>query len=726
MKEFSRIYIVAGAFLVWLVVIGFFRIIAYNQITHAREWVEHTYRVIEKTKDLQRLTNGMIGVQRGYLLSGDSSFVAEFKLNREKINQAIIDLTATTSDNPVQTRRLIQLQSLMQKYIDQLEIRLQEYNSAQSGELLSLTDNEAIMALGDQIDSNVLDFLQMENNLLEQRLSVQTGYQKSYQTTFIVMVLLGIALIIVGTFWVVKQVRSKEEALSENKTSQQRLHLALLSSSDGIWDWNLVTNQVFFSNRYAELLGYEPQDIDATLNGFNEYLDHEEKEKIWSKINNYLQGGASEYSQVFRMKHISGRDIWIHARGRALFNEEGKAIRLVVALSDISRIKESEVASLELSESLKKSNEAKSEFIAHISHEIRTPLTAIIGISQLLEATKENMDDQSIALVERLNRSGKALLDLLNEILDLAKIESGQLELHEELLRINEFIGELTEIVQPMAESKGLAFETDIRTEDDAAFFGDPVRLRQICLNLLTNAVKFTEQGGVTLSVELNNTNLLIKVKDTGIGIAAKNISKVFQKFEQADKSTSRKFGGTGLGLPISSQLAELMGGSITVESAEGVGSTFTLSLTRKLDYRDVGRSYSMTGKKNGIAPEVRKKKVLIVDDHEDNRFIISSMIDNLELPYTIVSSGGKAVNILKDEHFDIILMDVQMPEMDGFQTTTKIRRQIEKLSDRIQPKIIAITAHAFKGDKERCLAAGMDDYLSKPIDERKLRKALV
>ncbi|EGF93696.1 sensory box protein [Asticcacaulis biprosthecium C19] len=376
----------------------------------------------------------------------------------------------------------------------------------------------------------------------------------------------------------------------------------------------------------------------------------------------------------------------------------------------------------ELTQARRKAEEAslaKTEFLANMSHEIRTPMNAIIGIGTLL-AMSQPLTARQQEFVKTLNVSAKGLLELINDLLDVAKIEAHTVELEEVPFSLEQILLEVASMMTVRSREKGLTFTTAIDSIRGRTFAGDPMRLRQIVLNLCSNAVKFTQTGGVEIRVACGaEDSVAISVRDTGIGIAPENLSTIFDKFVQADNSISRKYGGTGLGLAITRNLAELMGGAIAIDSQPGHGSTFTVTLPLRLtDAPQAADPIAAPPPQSGAA------RILLVEDHEPNVLVATTFLEAFGYQIEVAGHGEMAVNALKAAPFDLVLMDVQMPGMNGFEATRLIREH-EQNTGQPPVVIIGMTAHALAGDRDRCLAAGMDDYIAKPFDPEALRLKL-
>ncbi len=366
-------------------------------------------------------------------------------------------------------------------------------------------------------------------------------------------------------------------------------------------------------------------------------------------------------------------------------------------------------------------NIAKSEFLANMSHEIRTPMNAVIGLSSILEKSQPLTDNQK-KYITTLRESGESLLMLINDLLDVAKIEASAIEIENIDFDLKQLLSEIVNMLSVGIREKGLTISLDTTTIENIWVKGDPTRIRQIITNLCSNAVKFTSHGKVVVSVfRQESQEFCISVSDTGIGISPEKLTKIFEKFTQADNTISRKFGGTGLGLAISKTLTELMGGKIFVTSEVGRGSCFTVILPLKeaAVYRNV-----LSAQKIKVEPLTHKGHVLLVEDYPANVLVATTFLEEFGYSVDIANSGVVALKKATKNRYDCILMDVQMPLMDGFQATDAIRRH-ERSNGKSATPIIGMTAHALQGDRERCLAAGMNEYVSKPFSPDELKKKL-
>lgn len=435
--------------------------------------------------------------------------------------------------------------------------------------------------------------------------------------------------------------------------------------------------------------------------------------------NDLRKKGISDAYEL-TVKNKKGELRWWLISGAPRYNDSGELMGSIGIHLDITERKKLELELNEAREVAEQSVRAKEAFLANMSHEIRTPMNAIIGMGRQLEKTE--MLQQQRFYLNTITTAADHLLVVINDILDISKIEAGKLELEKLGFDPQEVVNHVVRIMQPRAEEKGLELTLNFDNDIAHVLMGDPHRINQVLLNMISNAVKFTEKGGVTLSCKLqrqakNNQVLEFSIRDTGIGISEEYLDHVFEKFTQEDRTTARKYGGTGLGMAITKELVELMDGQVKVYSKKDVGTEILISIPF-----ETGTSTDLPQAKTDFtdSSSLKGKRILLAEDNEVNRLVAITVLDEYGVITTEAKNGAEAVKALKTGTYDLVLMDVQMPVMNGLEATEVIRKELK-----LDIPIIALTANAIKGDSDRCLAAGMNDFVSKPFEENDLINAI-
>jgi PAS domain S-box-containing protein len=527
--------------------------------------------------------------------------------------------------------------------------------------------------------------------------------------------------------------------------SEKKYRSIFDNSAEGIFQCSTEGRFFTVNPALVSILGYDSAkdllQVDLTRDIYKSESIREsfvKEVETWGKIRDYrLILKKKDGSDV--VVRVSIHTVVDEDDGREYFEGTIQDITSQVIAEEKRRKIEGELrAEKEKSDLLAKeameSNILKSQFLANMSHEIRTPMNGIIGFLTLVERGAYKDNEEMKSFVSGARNSAESLLDIINNILDLSKIESGKMQLEETNFNLNDVIDEAVEMLSPKAEEKKLVITKVIYDDTPLLLNGDSIRLRQVIINLLSNSIKFTEKGGVEISTKLksfedDHVTLIISVRDTGIGVPPEKIGSLFKPFSQVDGSHTRKYGGTGLGLVICKEFINMMGGDINVESEEGIGSRFYFTVNMKLQRivkpSSHTRQYSKVYDLREPSPmtnlggneELKKQRshfnILLAEDNPVNKKVAHKILSEAGFTVDSADNGYEALNAAKIKPYDLILMDVQMPVMDGYTATKEIRSLKTEVS---QIPIIAITAHALTGDKEKCIEAGMNDYISKPI----------
>ena len=530
---------------------------------------------------------------------------------------------------------------------------------------------------------------------------------------------------------ITETVHSRERA----DQAQHRLRMALHASNTGLWEWDIETGETVFSDTWYSMLGYEPGELPMRITTWQDLCHPDDLEHAQQELDRHFRGETEVYGCEHRLRRKDGSWSWVRCVGEVLERaDDGTPLKAVGVNIDIQTLRESVIRA-------EAANQAKSEFLANMSHEIRTPMTAILGYADLI------MDPASCALdfeshVRTIQSNAGHLLTIINDILDMSKIEAGQMTIEQIETDPAQIVEEVASLMRPRAVDKGIDLRVSYDSPVPIVIQSDPTRLRQILVNLAGNAIKFTETGSVTIHADCDPSAacMTLRVVDTGIGMCEEKREAVarFEAFTQADTSTTRQFGGTGLGLRISHTFATMLGGGIDVDSEPGEGSTFTVTIaTGPLDgvelrtpagISDVARderSEPIAEQDGTEKTEPQRSeslggvRILLAEDGPDNQRLIAFFLKKAGAEVTVADNGLIAAETIESATPDtmphVVLMDMQMPELDGYSATRRLR------DGGFTPPVIALTAHAMEGDRQRCLDAGCDDYLSKPIDKAKL-----
>jgi PAS domain S-box-containing protein len=545
---------------------------------------------------------------------------------------------------------------------------------------------------------------------------------------------------------------SRRLALEQStKTRENQWWFALNEASDGLWDWEIATGAVFFSPQLKRMLGYGPDEMAPLLSTWIDNVHPDDAARTQAALQAHLDGRRARYEAEYRLRNRNGQYLWMHDRGQVCERDAaGQPSRVVGMVQDITQRKHAEAelarhrdhleelvaqrtTALSLAkEAAEAASRAKSSFLAHMSHELRTPMNAIIGMNGL--ARQRTTDPALQALLDHVADASQHLMGVITDILDLSKIEADRMTLASADFVLGDVFRSLMQLCRHRAQEQGLALVLDL--PDDLAaerLHGDALRLKQVLLNLVGNALKFTPQGQVNVQVRrtapqgpgADALRLQVTVQDSGIGIAPEVLARLFQPFEQADNSTTRRFGGTGLGLALCRRLVELMHGHIEVQSQPGQGSRFSFEVA-------LARAQPPTAPPPGLAPAhaglhgLQQRhagaRVLLAEDEPVNRLVARGLLEQAGLQVDEAEDGRQALALAEQHDYALILLDVRMPELNGLEAAQALRAGPRHA----HTPIVAMTANAFAEDRQRCLDAGMDDHLIKPVEPQHFYDALL
>ena len=527
--------------------------------------------------------------------------------------------------------------------------------------------------------------------------------------------------------------------------SEQKFHSIFNNSAEGMFQSSLDGKFLTVNPALVNILGYENEEdllkMDLAKDIYKNKVDR-------AALINELKEKGSVENYIITLKKRTGEEVIVRLNDRLVTNNNGNKYYFEGSMMDITEqvlsgerrkkaeeeLREEKIKSDRLAREATKSSIIKSQFLANMSHEIRTPMNGILGYLMLIEKGSYKSKEEMNQFASDARQSAESLLDILNDILDFSKIESGKMELYNSNFNLRDVIDESVFLLTTRAKEKGLSIIAKIANDINLLMFGDSTRIRQIFINLISNAIKFTNRGNILIEASTKDegngqVTLYASVTDEGIGIPQEKMNSLFLPFSQVDSAYSRKYGGTGLGLVISKEFINMMGGEIGVESEVGKGSKFYFSVKLKIQE---GKKYAeepnnkVSNSLAGLADETQNIqvvnelkseranfKILLAEDNIINQKVALRILSDAGFKANAVNDGREVVKEVQVNHYDLILMDVQMPEVDGFMATKEIRK-LETMNNSLP--IIAITAHALLGDKEKCLEAGMNDYVSKPI----------
>ncbi len=528
-----------------------------------------------------------------------------------------------------------------------------------------------------------------------------------------------------GTFQDIDKVKTDEIAL---KKSQTKLNLALETAGIGNWNYFPLEGKVLWDKNCYDLFG---KNFTSKVKSFEDWVNciiPTDQAKVRDQIYECLKKKEKKVETIFRIRHPDKGIRNIRCRSIVLYDNENLVQEVVGLNWDITEEIQFQETLMKARQDALDATQAKSSFLASMSHEIRTPMNGMMGMLELLEDTPLNEEQRD--LIETIQLSGDQLLHVVNDILDFSKIEAGKMNFEYRPFDPRKVIKGVLAIFHAQVERKGIALESNISEDIPDYLYGDETRLKQVLTNLISNAIKFTDEGGVTLSLIKDNRlssekhgTFMFQIKDTGLGIPLEKQGRLFESFRQVDETTTRKFGGTGLGLAICRSIVEKMGGHIGVESSEGEGSNFFFDFMAGIGHKEEEEE-EVKEVVTGVTYQ-RDLKILIVEDNKTNQKLALNFIKKMGIQRKpdVAENGQVAVTYcIEGREYDLILMDVQMPVMDGLTATVEIKRILGEKC----PPICAMTANAFEEDRKDCMAAGMDYFIPKPIKRKNISEMLI
>lgn len=516
----------------------------------------------------------------------------------------------------------------------------------------------------------------------------------------------------------ITEIRNVENQL---RIQKEQLEFTYLASNDGYWDYNMDTGELFLSERWKTMLGFKDEEISSNDRNVWRNLVHPKDLRIaLSAFQRHQSEETERFDKVLRFKKKDGEYIFIRSRALIIKDENGNPTRIVGTHTDISAAKQTEIALEQAKEKAEQADKAKSEFLGMISHEMRTPLNGIFGMANLLVNSELNSEQKEY--LKDLSDSTEILSRLIDDLLQIITLDSTKIEIKEEAFEIKTFIDFIRILVEPKAFEKNIEFKIFISEKFPKVIVGDRTRIEQVLLNLITNSIKFTSKGSVSLSLDIEGKNsILFKVKDTGIGIKEEARQRIFDAFHQEDLADTRKYSGVGLGLYIVKRLTSKMKGEVRLNSEPGFGSEFSIILPLKTETEAF---FNPTQVQSETVPTFSSSSVLIVDDNEINVKILAKHLSKTGIQSDSALSGKEALKLLdtNTKKYDLILLDLQMPEMDGYHTADAIHALN---SSNAKTPIVAVTASSFSEAYEKCAQHGIEGFIGKPFQPKQLYKVL-
>ena len=667
------------------------------------EWVHHTHQVLFDIANVGRVIDELQSGERGYVISRAERFAELYRRNRPLLEPAVNELRTLVGDNAAQLTQILEIEDLSRSALVDMDRIVTLMDAGKVSEAAGIITSGVVKVRVDRIRAVLAHMESNEQQLLNYRLHEMRSSSKNTRFLLFAGATLTIISLLLAAFALDRRFRAQQQAERElNQFFANSIDIFCITDPEGRF--------IRYNNVLASASGYGPEELIG-----RSAMDfvHPDDLELTQKARRKRQEGKLMEGFEHRLRRKDGSYTWI-AWHSAYDADAG----LVYSVGrDVTERRRLELENTKARLMAQAASQAKSDFLASMSHEIRTPMNAIIGMADVLSETP--LTEEQTTYVRVFKSAGNSLLNLINDILDLSRIEAGKIEIHDQIFNPRELVASIVDLLSLKASQKGLVMEGDIAKDLPPQVKGDGDRVRQVLSNLVSNAVKFTPRGHVVVKAEKqrreSKNGILFQVTDTGMGIPEASKEKIFGKYERGE---SAQIQGTGLGLHISRQLTERMGGSLWFESQAGKGSRFFCWLPlAEVDACDVPD--------RTIKPADQKPlRILLTDDNEDNRLIVVSYLK--KFPHTVVQAenGKKALELFSADRFDLVLMDLHMPVMDGL-TAVQAMREIERGEKRPRTPILALTAYSLKEEEEKSIAAGCDAHLSKPVKKDTLLRAL-
>ncbi|MCH5598817.1 response regulator [Niabella ginsengisoli] len=675
--------------------------------------ITHSQDVLNAIQDVQ-------SAYRGYIITNDSSFLKSFDI-ANRFLQARISSLKSMPMTYTQRNLLDSISSLaleQKQFAFSIIVKRRYVSFLEAWNFLNSREENRLV---NKLRYSVLKFTNAEKNLQSAKLKRENDNFNKVIYVVVISVIAAVLIILLTLIYIriiYQRLVNTEQLLLK---SQLRLESILDKLPVGVIIVNTKSNEYHANNKAVVLLNeqllpdgnvFESHDKINTLEGV---LKPELRDKLF--ISHAIHGEENIGFNETTI-NVDDREVPFRVSAIPVYNEKEQLEYAISVFDDISNIKQFENELIEAKKLVEESLRLKQSFLSNMSHEIRTPINAILGFAELLG--KRDIGSEENEYVRIIRSAGENLLRLLNDILDFSKLESNMMVFEEHPVSIDGILNSICNLYLPKARNKGITLNYECDANVPEVIVGDPVRLTQVITNIVGNAIKFTPKGSVLIFAKLISTTdtqsiIEFKIKDSGIGISKDKLSRVFKRFEQAGSETTRLYGGTGLGLSIAKHIVQSQGGAISVTSELGVGSifSFTMPFAKYDSENSVNKKPVESVTDLSFLEDLR---ILLVEDNTLNIKLINGIFLGTNVKVDVAETGGQAVEKVKDSFYDIILMDIELPDMNGYETTRIIRKDLK-----IQLPIIALTAHVLAGEKERCLEAGMNDYLTKPVNTRQL-----